>query len=205
MIKNKKEKDLKKLGIEFESLKEKLKSQLHSETLKKYTILSRAYKIGKLLHGKKFSTKILSKEFEIPYTTTKRLLSLDRMTPVTKRLLHEGKITAYKVAQICSTKNKFFQDEIIKLVIDKELSTYDITKLKMKSLEDLKKYRLNKSITSGFAKKDTAYRSFNNIVNRFEMLLESDISLYPTIKYGEVKTSLIKIKHKIDDFLERNK
>ena len=116
-----KEKEFKNLKQKYLKLIEELKIQYESETLKKFRILSAAYKIGKQLYPT-FSIFQLAKDFGIPYTTTKRILSLERMSNTTKKLLKEKKISASQIAQICSTKNRQFQDEIVDLVISKKLS-----------------------------------------------------------------------------------
>lgn len=192
------------LKKEYESLKDKFEKQIASETLKKYLILSRAYKIGKILNGFKFTRQTLAKEFQIPYSTVQRLLSLDRMTPKTKRLLHSGKISASKVSQITSTKNLAFQGEIVDLVISKKLNTQDIKKLKPEKIEDVNKYRFDKAIKEGYSRKDSLYLNFSNSINRLHSYLTLNIDSFPDTKKFEVLAKLRELKKEIDFFLEKN-
>jgi hypothetical protein len=192
--------EIKKLEKLYLNLKEQLKKQHDSETLKKYQILSRAYKIGKLLN-RNFSVFKLAKDFGLPYTTTKRILSLDRMSNNTKKLLKAKKISAFQVAQICSTKNRQFQDEIVKLVVEKKLSTQDIKNLKPHKLEDVKKFRLDKAVSQGFSRKYTAYKSLMYAVERLNTLLQLHLSDFPDVHLIIIQTKLKETQENISKFL----
>ena len=113
---------------EFERLKQAFFRTDTDETIAKYKILQRAYELGKKIH-KTYSVQQLSIDFDVPYTTTKRVLSLERANERTWELINNGKITAFKVAQICMAINKTYQDEVVKMVIKDNLSTYDIKQL----------------------------------------------------------------------------
>jgi len=200
----KEDKKSSQLKKEYEVLKFQFEKQIASETLKKYLILSKAYKIGKILNGFKFTRQTLAKDFQIPYSTAKRLLSLDKMTPKTKRLLHSGKISAFKVAQITSTKSHLFQDEIVDLVVSKELNSQDIKKLKPENVKDINEYKFNKAIEKGYSRKDSLYLNFQNTANRLNSFLTLNIDSFPDTKKFEVLAKLREIKKQIDFFLEKN-
>ena len=102
---------------EYESLKLDFEKALDSETLRKYRILSKAYKIGKKINGTRFSIRQLSFDFNCPMSTCKRVLSLDRANRNTWQLIKEKKITAFKAAMVLATKDTTFQDEVINMVI----------------------------------------------------------------------------------------
>ena len=120
---NKEEEEFKELKIQFFKIDT-------DETIKKWNVLSKAYKLGKKMYGNGYNTFRLSEDFDIPYTTAKRILSLDRATKKSWDLINKGKISAFRVAQICMTKNHKYQDEIVKTVIKDNLSTSQVKKLK---------------------------------------------------------------------------
>ncbi|HUS49639.1 MAG TPA: hypothetical protein VMZ91_05710 [Candidatus Paceibacterota bacterium] len=185
----------------YNKLKLDLDKDRHSETLRKYKILSKAYKLGTQIYGKNsFSVMKLSLDFDIPYTTCKRILSLNKANNKTWKLINEGKITSFKVAQVLLKKNHFYQDEAIKLIIDENLSTYQIYSLKIGSLEDIKKARLEISIKNGFARASTAYYSFNHTLERLEQLLVLDKKFLPKDKIPLLNKKLIKISKQMNQW-----
>jgi len=70
-----------RLEKKYFSTKKELDIIRGDETLLKWKILSKAYKLGKQIWGKKFTVVKLSEDMDLPYTTTKRCLSLDNATP----------------------------------------------------------------------------------------------------------------------------
>ena len=60
--------------------KEELDLIRHNATLAKWKALSRAYKLGKKVWGRRFTRERLSLDMDVPYTTVQRCLSLDRAT-----------------------------------------------------------------------------------------------------------------------------
>ena len=185
----------------YNKLKLDLDKDRHSETLRKYKILSKAYKLGIQIYGKNsFSVMKLALDFDIPYTTCKRILSLNKANNKTWKLINEGKITSFKVAQVLLKKNHFYQDEAIKLVIDENLSTYQIYSLKIGSLDDIKKERLRISVENGFARASIAYYSFNHTLERLEQLLILDKKFLPKDKIPLLNKKLIKISKQMNQW-----
>jgi hypothetical protein len=96
--------------IAYNKLKKELDKERHSETLRKYRILYKAYELGKKIYKSSFSTMKLSLDFDMPYTTTKRILTLKNANIKTWKKIKEGKITSFKVTQILLNKNNHYQD-----------------------------------------------------------------------------------------------
>jgi len=183
--------------IEFKKLKKQFFEIDTDETIKKWKILSRAYKLGKQMYSN-YSVLKLSKDFDIPYTTAKRVLSLDKANEKTWNLINNNKISAFKVAQICMTKNNKYQDEIVKVVIRNNLSTNLIKKLRIDKRGDIKEARLTAALEKGFSRKDVAYRSLKDTLLRLNALL--------TIKKEELPESkiigLINLMESVKDKLQ---
>lgn len=167
----------------FNSLKQELENIRSDVTLKKYEILNKAYKIGKKIHGRNYSYFRLSFDFEVPYTTVKRVCSLDKANFNTWKLIKGKKISSFKVAQIIHQHGSTYQDELIKLTIENNLSTYGIRELRCNSLSDIKKLRLKIAVNNGFARQSVAYNAFNYTIERMKTLM--------TIKSGDLPKSKI--------------
>jgi len=190
----------------YNKLKLDLDKDRHSETLRKYKILSKAYKLGVQIYGKNsFSIMKLALDFDFPYTTCKRILSLDRANKKTWKLINENKISSFKVAQILLKKHYYHQNEAIKLVIDENLSTYQIYSLKTNSLDNIKKERLRISIENGFARASTCYWSFNHTLERLEQLLILDKKFLPKDKIPLLNKKLVKIIKKMEQWNNNGK
>ena len=190
----------------YNKLKLDLDKERHSETLRKYKILSKAYKLGIQIYGKNsFSIMKLALDFDFPYTTCKRILSLDRANKKTWKLINENKISSFKVAQILLKKHHYHQNEAIKLVIDENLSTYQIYSLKTNSLDNIKKERLRISIENGFARASTCYSSFNHTLERLEQLLILDKKFLPKDKIPLLNKKLVKIIKKMEQWNNNGK
>jgi hypothetical protein len=201
--KGKKKDDNTEYQKEFEELKKQFYEIDTDETLKKWKILSKAYELGKKMHGSTYSIFKLSKDFKFPYTTTKRILSLNRATKQTWDLINEGKITAFRAAQICMTKNHDYQDETVEMVIKEKLSTVQIKKLRIDNRGDIKEARLTTALENGFARKDTAYKSLNDTLYRLNRLLNIKKDDLPQIKIDELivlmKNTKKRLSNKINE------
>jgi len=192
-----------KLILSYKKLKEQLDKQRSSETLKKYKILSKAYKLGKQIYGKNnFSIWQLALDFELPYETTKRILALDKANKNTWELINEGKISAFKVAMVLLKKDSYYQDETIKMVIEENLSTYQIKSLKIKDLEDIQKERLRLAVENGFARASAAWYSFRHTLERLNELLIMDTNMLPKSKLPELKNKIKDLKQKLEKYME---
>ena len=193
----------KKYKAQYNQLKKDMDKERSSETLKKYKILSEAYKIGKKIYGHSFSYATLAFDFELPYTTVKRVVALDRANRNTWKKINSGKISAFKVAQICSTKSITYQDEIVDLVIEKNYSTYQIKELKINSLKDVKKERLKLAVEKGFSRKDSAFCSFCVAIGRIEVLLQLRKKYLSKKKYPIIIEKLKKLDKQIKQFIRK--
>jgi len=187
----------------YEVLKDNMDQERDSETLKKYKILSEAYKIGKKLNRFGFTVNELASDFDIPYTTTKRVLSLDRATKKTWSLIKSGKISVFKVAMICSTKNYLFQEQVVDIVIKDKLSTYDIKKMKIRDIKDLNKFRLKKAISVLYTRKSIANQSFLHGMGRALMLLSMDYSNFSVRSTEIAVKKVMSLREKCDEFINK--
>ena len=187
----------KNIKEEFESLKKEFFKVDTDETLKKWKILSKAYELGKQINKGNYSVLKLSEDFEIPYTTTKRILSLNNATEKTWDMIKQGKISSFRVAQICMTKNKKYQDKVVDLVIKDKLSTTQVKKLRIDNRGDIKQARLKAALEKGFARKSTAYKSLEETLNRVNNLLSIKKEDLPESKINEMITLLITTQNNI--------
>lgn len=191
---------------QYEKLKKEFQRIDHDETLKKYEVLSKAHKLGKKIYGAHYSIAAMSIHFEIPYTTCKRIMSLERANENTWKQIHSGKLSAFKAAQICLTKNHDKQDDIVKAVIRDNLSTYQIKKLDVKDKQEFKEQRLNMAMQKGFARESTAYNSLMETIIRLEKLLDIEKDKLPNKKMSEIIEALEnlkdKIEHKVDEWTD---
>lgn len=141
MDKSEKELLIEELRRKYQKEKAKLDQIRSDATIEKWKILSKAYKLGKQIWGNHFSRQRLAFDMEIPLTTVLRCLALDKANKRTWKLIKDGKISAFKVAQVCQSKSYHYQDEVIDLVIEKNVSTYKIKGLKVNCLGDINKER----------------------------------------------------------------
>lgn len=189
-VKNKKiQKD--KLIIEYKSLKKQFIQMDHNETLEKWKILSKAYKLGKEIKGVHYSLSTLSIDFDIPYTTVKRILSLDKANENTWNKINNNKITSFKAAQILMSYDTDEQDDIIDKVIKEKLSTYQIKMLRVK----------DKIISSDTSRK---YRNFEKVqtnIKKLILLLDMNHREFTSDKLDVIKKDLEELKYKINKFI----
>ena len=170
--------------------KEKLNIIRDNVTLKRWKILSRAYKQGREIWGSHFTRVRLAKDMELPITTVLRCLSLDRCNPTTWELIKAKKVSAFKVAQICMSKNRTYQDEIVQMVIKDDLTSYQITSLKVKKVDDLNTERLRVACKEGFSRQESAYKGFRNWINRGRLFMAMGKDKIPKDKLPLLKKEL---------------
>jgi len=173
-------------------------------TLKRWKILSKAYKLGKQVWGTKFTRQRLAIDMEMSITTVLRCLSLDRANKRTWKLIKEKKLSAFKAAQICMSKCKTYQDEIVDMVIEENLSTYQITSIKINDFEDISKEKHRLACAAGYSRKSSAYNSLINWVNRGKLFLMMSQDYLPKDKLPEIKTNLKALADKIKDYIDGN-
>ncbi len=162
-------------------------------TLKKWKILSKAYKTGKKIWGTRFTRQRLSYDMDIPVTTVLRCLSLDKANKRTWRLIRAKKISVFKVAQICQSKNNAFQGKIIDMVIENNLSTYQITSLRVNDISDISKEKHRLATENGYSRKSSAYRDISNWIDRGTMFMLMDEKHLPENKREDVNDKLKKL------------
>lgn len=185
----------------FETKKE-LEIINHNATLAKWKALSRAYKTGKQIWGSRFNRQRLSEDMEIPMTTVLRCLSLDRASKKSMKLMNEGKISASKLAMICCSKCKTFQDEIVAMVINQNLTTYQIKSLKVNNIKDLDTEKLRLAVEKGFSRDSSAVRSLENWIDRGNILLRLKKTVFKEDKLKELEEKLRILNSKINRYLE---
>ncbi len=196
------EKEKQKLVLAYNRLKKSMDKQRDSETLNKFKILSEALIIGKKIYGKFFTKTRLSIDFEIPYTTVSRVLSLSKANKSVWKLIEDKKISVFKVAMILQSKCITYQDEIIDMVIKNNLSTYDIKKIRVNDYKDIDKERIRVAVEKGFASQDAAYRSFGNTITRLSELCLLESKYLPKKKINKLRKDLVIVRNKIDKYVE---
>jgi len=190
------------LKIKYKKEKEKLDEIRSDATIKKWKILSNAYKIGKQIWGNHFTRQRLAFDMEIPLSTVLRCLALDKANKRTWSLINEGKISAFKVAQICQSKNNHYQDEVVDMVIENNVSTYNIRKIKIKCLSDINKERHRLACERGYSRKSSAYENFNHWIMRGQLFMMMNKEYLPKSKIKELNESLKELKIKIDNYIK---
>ena len=184
--------------------KEELDSIRHNETLLKWEVLSKANKLGKEIWGHKFTTAKLAEDMDLPYTTTKRCLSLDNATPKSWELLRTKKISAFKLAMICQLKSQLFQDETVAVVIKDNMSTYNLKAFNPRSIEDINKWRHKLAVKKGYSREDSAFRNINNWIERGKIFMLMDITTVGPKNKSKVIEQLKILQLKIKRYLDRH-
>ncbi len=203
------------MGIKYITEEEELKEKYFKSkeeldiirsdmTLLKWEVLSKAYKLGKKIWPKQFTIRQLAKDMELPYTTVKRCLSLDKANENSWLLLKDGKITAFKLAQICMTKNSIFQDEIVEAVIEDNISTCDIKPFKARGIKDVNKWRHEQAIKSNYARKSAAHMAFDNWMDRGQRMLLLPMDSLPKNKHKSILKKLGVLKRNMERYIEKN-
>jgi len=175
-----------------------------NETLLKWEVLSRANKLGKEIWDKKFTMRKLSEDMGLPYTTTKRCLSLDNATKKSWELLRDKKISAFKLAMVFQLKSNQFQDEIVKAVIEDNLSTTKIKSFNPKNILDVNKWRHQKAVEKGYSRQSSAYYNFKNWINRGSIFILMPISSVGDKNKDDIISRLKTLKLKIDRYIKKN-
>ncbi len=183
--------------------KEQLDKLRDNITLKRWKILSEAYKIGKEIWGSKFTKAKLSDDMEMPVTTVLRCLALDKANKKSWDLVNEGKISVFKLAMICYTKSQTYQDEIVNLVIEDNLSTYQITELKIKNLKDINKERHRIACEQGYSREFTAYSGFCRWLDRGRLFLLMKKEHLPDNKISELEKRLLELNKNIERYIKK--
>jgi len=173
-------------------------------TLKRWKILSKAYKLGKSIWRNKFTKTKLADDMEMPMTTVLRCLSLDRANKRTWRLIRQKKISVFKVAQICASKNKAYQNEVVDMTIDGNLSTYQITSIKIRDFDDIQKEKHRIACEDGYSRKSSAYFHFGRWLERGKIFLLMDKNYLPEDKIPEIKKDLKKLNQMITEYVKHN-
>lgn len=190
-----------RLKDKYFNSKIKLDELRDNMTLKKWKILSEAYKTGKKIWGRNFTIEKLAMDMDIPMTTTLRCLSLDRANQKQWDLVNEGKLSAFKLAMICQSKNITYQDEIAEMVVKDNLSTYQLKSLRVKNLKDVNKERHRLAVEKGYSRRDSAYSNFEKWIGRGKLFLMMDRKHLPENKIDDVETRLKELNKNIGLYL----
>jgi len=182
--------------------KKVLNEILDDITLRRWKVLSKAYKLGKEIWGRKFTRVRLAEDMDMPITTVLRCLSLDRANKKTWKLINEKKISVFKVAQICMSKNKTYQDEMVDMVIKGNLSTYQISSIRLNEFEDIAKEKHRLACEKGYSRKSSAYSNMKRWIERGKLFMLMDKSHLPKEKITEIKDDLKLLNFKIEQYVK---
>lgn len=175
-----------------------------NETLLKWEVLSKANKLGKQIWEKKFTTRRLSIDMGLPYTTTKRCLSLDNATPKSWELLKAKKISAFKLAMVCQLKSQIFQDETVAVVIKDNLSTSQIKSFNPRSIEDVNKWRHKNAAQKGYSRQSSAHSHMKNWIERGTIFLLMPISSVGAKNKDDIIERLKLLQLKISKYIKKH-
>lgn len=202
MATNYAKKNKEQLSKRFAELKKELGEEQGAETLNKYYILNEALKIARTLHGKDYSIARLSYDMECPYTTVKRVLSLQKATKDDWALIKSGKIGAHKVAQILMQVDNDKAESVIRLAVDEGWST---SKIKKYRHGDVKTMKLKAAVYDGFARQDVAMKSFQDTIKRLEELFKLEVEEYTPRNKAVLEKKLVGLRNKLNAFLGKLK
>jgi len=184
--------------------KEEIDIIRNNETLAKWKVLSKAYKLGKQIWGTKFTRQRLAYDMDLPLTTTYRCLSLDRANKKSWALVNSGKLSVFKLAMICSLKSIVYQDEIVKMAVEDNLSTYQIKNIRVDKLTDINKERHRLAIEKGYSRKSSAAWQFQHWIERGNLFLLIRESALTKEKQKEIKQQLKELNKRIDSYVNGN-
>lgn len=190
------------LKKKYYETKKKIETINHNATLAKWKALSHGYSLGKRIWGSRFTRQRLSEDMDIPMTTVLRCLSLDRANKKSIKLMEEGKISASKLAMICCSKSVTYQDEIVKMVIDGELTTYQIKSIKINNIKDVGLENLRLAVEKGFSRDSSALKSFDNWIERGNIILLLKKSILNDKKNSHIKEKLMLLNKKIERYID---
>lgn len=202
LMRKKLNKNKEKWKVIYYEKKQQLDKIRDNITLQNYKILSEALKIGRKIWGTNFTIVTLSNDMDIPYTTVKRCLSLNRANKKSWKLVEEGKLSVFKLAMICALKSITYQDEIVKIVVEENLSTYAIKGIYIDSIEDVNKERHRLAVEKGYSRKSSAYHNFNNWIDRGKLFLLMNTENLPDSKIESIKQGLKDLDNRIKTYLE---
>ena len=183
--------------------KEQLDIIRSNETLAKYKILSVAYELGKKIWGKSFTRQRLAYDMELPMTTTLRCLSLDKANSKTWKLIRADKISVFKVAMALQSKSITYQDEIVNMIINDNLSTYQIKSLKVNNLKDVNKERHRLATESGYSRQSSAAENFQRWIERGKLFLLMKRNALTKTKYAQIKEELKELNKRIELYCDK--
>lgn len=178
------------LKKQYFASKEQLDILRDDVTLSKWKILSKAYKMGKKIWGHHFTRSRLAIDMDIPMTTVLRCLALDKCNKRTWKLIKKKKISVFKVAQICQSKDNTFQDKIVDMVIEEGFSTYQITTLKINNAKDISKEKHRLATENGYSRESSTYHNFCTWIDRGTIFMLMDEKHLPENKRDDVRNKL---------------
>lgn len=173
-------------------------------TLSKWKILSENKRLGKKIWGKNFSIIRLAKDMEMPFSTVRRCLALDKATKQTWALINNGELSAFKAAMICQLKNNGFQDEVVAAVVKDNLSTYQIKSFKPKNVADVNEWRHQKAVEKGYSRQEGAYKSISIWVQRGHRFLLMPLASVGPKRKEETLDMLSTIHSKLGVYLKKH-
>jgi len=183
-------------------MKEELDEIRDNITLKKWKILSKAYSYGKKIWGFDFTREKLAFDMDMPYTTVYRCLSLNKANSRSWEFVRKKKISVFKLAMICQSKNVMYQDKIVDMVVQDNLSTYQIKSLKVNNLKDINKERHRLACENGYSRKSSAYYNFSAWVRRGKLFLLMDKEYLPDEKIDDLKSDLKDLIKRINKYIK---
>ncbi len=195
-------KSLDNLEKKYKDQKALLDNIRSNATIEKWKILSKAYKMGKILWGRNFTRERLAYDMDMAMTTVLRCLSLDRANKRTWRLIKEKKISAYKAAQICYSKSSTVQDLIVDFIIENNVSTCKIKSLNINNVSDVSKEKHKLACENGYSKKSSAYSNFNSWIGRGKLFLLMDQKHLPKGKIPGLQDGLKKLYNNLGIYLK---
>jgi hypothetical protein len=103
---------------------------------------------------------------------------------------------------VCFSKNKTYQDEVINMIIEDNLSTYQIKTLKINNIKDVNIERHRLAADKGYSRKSSAYANFRSWAERGTIFLLMDKSHLPENKIEDIESRLKKLKKDIGLYLQ---
>lgn len=189
---------------EYNSHKLLLDKIRHDVTLEKWKVLSKAYKLGKKIWGSHFTRERLAHDMDMPMSTTLRCLALDRANKKTWKLIKSGKISSFKAAMICLTKNHKSQDKVVDFVIHNNVSTYKIKSLNIHNDEDILLEKQRLACEEGYSRKSSAYYNFNNWITRGKIFILMKRDHLPKDKLEKLDEGIINLSEQLRIYINNN-
>lgn len=171
-------------------------------TLKQYNIIKKAWEVGKQIDIT-FTRKQLAIDLGVSYSTVKRLLTLQKMSMRTEKLIKDKKISLNVVAEITSTSKIYFEEEVVDIAIENNYTTYDIQKMDINNLRDLDKYKdrkMKKAEDEGYTRKFGAYMGFSRAINNMFIFLNMPLSNFPEVRHKEIKERTKSLSEQLNNY-----